>query len=253
MTNEELAQLIQGGRDDLMSQLWEQCHGWVAKMAIRWYTAFDGRRGVELDDLINAGYLALVRAVESYDPSAGGAFITWLTYHLKTAFCDTFGIRTEKGRRDPLNNAASLDAPVNADDPDSATLGDITPGNGESAFDDIMECDYQRAMREAIDAVLSELPPREADTIRRRYFKGETLGSIAKDRGVSTNAVSQSERKAIREIRRNKKAMYRLQEFSPYSGTSLGTWRRTGMSVEEYWLILREQYGGGTPDTYPSA
>lgn len=251
MTNEELVQLIQGGRDDLMPQLWEQCHGWVAKMAIRWYTAFDGRRGVAPDDLINAGYIALVNAAGTFDASAGGSFVTWLTYHLKTAFCDTFGIRTEKGRRDPLNNAVSLDAPLSADDPDGATLGDTIPSE-EDAFAAIDEDDYQQSLRRALEYAISSLPPKHADTIRRRYFGGESQGSIAESFGISTTAVSQMQRKALREIRKNKKAMYRLKEFSPYSGTGLSAWQRSGMSVEEYWLILREQYGGGTPDTQPS-
>ena len=85
MTNEELVFRIQQGERDLLPQLWEGVRGYVAKTARSYMVIYDGRYGVEFDDLIQSGFLAMVAAVESYEPK-DAKFTTWLTYHLKTAF-----------------------------------------------------------------------------------------------------------------------------------------------------------------------
>lgn len=241
-SNEKLVELIQSGRDDLMLQLWEQCSGWVATMAVRWHNAFDNRRGVELDDLINTGYIALAKAVESYDPSAGGGFITWLTYHLKTAFSYCYGVRTEKGRRDPINNSVSLDAPISADDPDGNTLGDIVGDPyGEQGYHELEDVDYNRALREALEAALDNIDAPCADAIRRRWFDGQTQQEIAESCGVARSMIHNRERRGFSQLRYGK-ALRILKEFNPYYGTGYSAWRQTGESVQERYVIMLEQY-----------
>ena len=76
--------------------------------------ALDGKGGVELADLVNSGFLAMVAAVESYQPE-NGAFSTWFMYHLKTAFAETTGYRTRRSRNDPIQCAVSLSTPLSDD------------------------------------------------------------------------------------------------------------------------------------------
>lgn len=66
-SNEELVLLIQSGRDDLLSQLWEQVERFVCQQARRWVQAWQSRR-VEFDDLYQSGFLAVIKAVENFDP-----------------------------------------------------------------------------------------------------------------------------------------------------------------------------------------
>ena len=124
MTNEELVALIQGGARDKLPELWAQVERFVAVQAHKRLVLSAALGGVEFGDLYNAGYLALVAAVDSFDPGAGCSFISWLTLALKTAFAEAGGYRSRKQARDPLHRAGSLDVPVGEDE-DSATLGDF--------------------------------------------------------------------------------------------------------------------------------
>lgn len=72
MSNEELVVLIQGGDRELLPQLWGQVERFVAKQASRRMAATGGFGGVEFEDLYSSGYIALVAAVDSFDPAAGG-------------------------------------------------------------------------------------------------------------------------------------------------------------------------------------
>lgn len=112
--------------------------------ARRWHRAFNGSRGVVLDDLEQVGFLALTKAAETWNPDSG-AFSTWLTFQLKTAFAAAYFMRTERDRKDPLNDAVSLDTPPTGTDED-VMLRDIIPdAAAELAFEDVEHKDlWQR-------------------------------------------------------------------------------------------------------------
>lgn len=82
MSNEKLVVLIQAGEREYLPQLWAQVERFVAKQASRRMTATGGFGGVEFWDLYDSGYIALVGAVESFDPEAGRSFVGWLALHL---------------------------------------------------------------------------------------------------------------------------------------------------------------------------
>lgn len=95
MTNEELVALIQGGERDKLAVLWEQVERFVAQQACQWILFSGGLGGVEVDDLYQSGYIALVATMDSYDPTAGRSFIGWLSLALKTAFAESGGYRSK--------------------------------------------------------------------------------------------------------------------------------------------------------------
>ena len=70
MTNEELVILIHNGQTELMQELYDQNRGMIYRVASRcgqsWYTA-----SVDIDDLMQSGYIALAVAVEAHDDSKG--------------------------------------------------------------------------------------------------------------------------------------------------------------------------------------
>ena len=72
--------------------------------------------GVEFGDLYNSGYLALIAAADTYNPTAGCSFIGWLSMSLKTAFAEAGGYRSRKQALDPLHRASSLNAPLGNDE-----------------------------------------------------------------------------------------------------------------------------------------
>lgn len=153
MTNEELAMEIQAGRSDYTA-LWEQMRRFVCQQANRYFVMYCGsctRAGVELDDLIQCGFMALRDAVRAYRPESGYSLLAYIKYPLLKHFREACGIRTT--RRDPLNNCASLDKPVG--DEGKATLGDLQPS--QSAAQDmeaVLERKYMTELHEAIETAL---------------------------------------------------------------------------------------------------
>ena len=126
MTNEEWAMEIQAGRAGY-GELWEQVRRFIRLQAYKYQTLHAGlceRAGVELDDLLQCDFLALRDAVEAYDPERGYKLPTYIRYPLQNRFHDATGIRGNR-KRDPLNLAVRLDAPIGDADGD-ATLGEQT-------------------------------------------------------------------------------------------------------------------------------
>ena len=182
MTNEELVALIQAGERDKLPELWDQVERFVARQANRLLTALGlsgVQSGLEFEDLYNSGYIALVAAVDSYDPEA--LFITWFGYHLKTAFAEAGGYRSKRQSRDPLRRAISMDAPVKAgeDDGDKAAFGDFIPDPGAAqAFQDAEDQIYQEQLKAVLEWALETLDADEEAAIRARYYQGRTLEQI---------------------------------------------------------------------------
>ena len=168
MSNEELAIAIRQGGQGRTLELWEQVNGLVKRKAMQIMTALKlsgNPRGVEFDDLYQTGYLAMVAAVETYSPERG-AFSTWFMFHLKTAFSEATGYRTKNDRCEPLNTAASLDRPVQPDEPDGGTLGELVPDSrAADAIENVEESVYHEQLHKAIDGAISELSPDNAQGI----------------------------------------------------------------------------------------
>lgn len=73
MTNEEWAMEIQAGRAGY-GELWEQVRRFIRLQAYKYQTLHAGlceRARIELDDLLQCGFLALRDAVEAYGPERG--------------------------------------------------------------------------------------------------------------------------------------------------------------------------------------
>ncbi|MBD5170043.1 MAG: hypothetical protein HDT20_08015 [Oscillibacter sp.] len=92
MSNEELAVMIQAGDRERLTELWDQVRRLVCQQARRW--AAGGRGGVEVEDLQQAGFIAVLRAADSFDSSKGAKFTTALDYYLKQEFTAAVGQRT---------------------------------------------------------------------------------------------------------------------------------------------------------------
>lgn len=237
MTNEELAMKIQNGEAEHMPQLWDQVKRLVYKMAHRWVFRFDGARGVTVDDLINSGYIALTEAVETFRPE--GAFTTWFTLYLKNAFLEAYGLRSHKN--DPLHGAVSLDAPLQIDE--DLTLGDsVADPYGEAALLAQEDKLFQVQLHEALEETLSTLPEDQSEVLRLHYYDSLSFAEIAQCVGVYPQTVKQRESKALRTIRRSPKAQQLTSfiDFDCYHGVGSGTFQRTGMSIQERYLMNLE-------------
>lgn len=171
MDNEELAVLIQAGDAGQIMTLWERVRLLALKEAGRWAAA--NKNGVELDDLGQEAFIALLEAVATFDSGAGARFSTWYMVHLKGAFTAACGMRTRRDRLDPLAGATSLDAPITQDDPDGGTLGDAIPDPGaELALRAVEEDGRWSRLHAVLSAAIAELPEEQRAAVRGRYWQG---------------------------------------------------------------------------------
>lgn len=246
MTNEALAKAIQeDGNEALMLQLWAQVKRWVAKYAMKWFLFYNGgrtttsRRGVTINDLIQSGYLAMVDAVQTFE-AGNGSFIGWLTFYLQNEFAALYGVRAERTKHDPINYALPFSAPIAPNKPDRGSIEDFyCDRTAKDGIQQIEDNDYIRSMRVALEKALDDIPPKDADTIRRKWLNNQTRSEIAADLGVSYNEIVRREKKGFSYLRRLQ-TIDKLREFNPYSCTSYKSWYRSGMSVEERYVIMND-------------
>lgn len=206
----KLVSEIKNGNSDLLPALWEAVENFIRfkasrRMKIMLANDTQPLRGNELDDYVQQGFLALMDAIEGFDPENGANFTTYLWYHLKRAFREVDGIRTAK--RDGLHKADSLNEQAyNDDEKDSGEKIYTVPDPvAEDAYLDIENRIFNEDLHKALLKAVDALPLVKREIIKARYFEGRTQKEIADSRGVSAERVRQNEREALREMRRKAK------------------------------------------------
>lgn len=203
MTRQEFTaavEAVQAGEPGATLKLWEGVRRFVAKAAHRWARNSNGRTSHE--DLMQAGFLAMLDAVEKFDSEReGGGFLAVLRLTLKTRFAEESGIRTT--RRDALHYADSADAPAYEDGP---TVADTVPDESAAlAFMGVEYGDFLDYCRRIIGAALDGLTPAQAAVVRLHYLDGLTLDEVAARRRLSSKqAVKEAEERALDHLARGK-------------------------------------------------
>ena len=195
--------------------------------------------GVDVEDLVQCGYIALADAVERFRPDGGYGFLSYLDNCLKTAFAECCGYRTSK--RNPLDAADSLDVPISEDT--ETTRGDLL-ADPVDQYKDAERRIWLEQLDQAVGAAMTDLPAELQDTLRRYFWKGQTLEEIAKDVGESKNAIQKRQTKGLQQIRRNLHR-YGLDQFveerTPYyAHVSADSFNATHMSAVDMAVIRRE-------------
>ncbi|MEV0143945.1 MULTISPECIES: SigB/SigF/SigG family RNA polymerase sigma factor [unclassified Nonomuraea] len=197
-------------------------------------------RGEPLEDLLQAAYVGLMKAINGFDPTLGHAFrgyaVVTMTGEVKRHFRDrTWAIRVPRlyqERRSELNRlvadlsqtlgrsptVAELAAKMNISEEDvlltldasaaystlslDAPLG--TDDDAASLGDVIPEDDDTLATmvdREAVKPLIDALPSREKHILLLRFFGNMTQAEIAAEFGISQMHVSRILRKVLDQLR----------------------------------------------------
>lgn len=259
---EELILKIQQGHTELYSELWEEMKGLIAWWAKRFF-AVNSANGISLglewmtpqnkkrciDDLVQAGFLGLVNAVEHYDPERG-SFTTLLSRYLLRAFQEATTGRSIKQKNDPLLRCRSLDEQIGDEDSD-ATLLDFIPDD-RNDIADAEERIFIEQLHDALEAALNAIPEREAAAIRSEFYDGCKQWETAEKLHTTPGRVHQLKNDGFRHIR-NSSSRKKLERFldentSFYHGHSCGAFNSTKSSGVERAVIrreyLREKYKG---------
>ena len=201
MTNEELAALLQdgsGGEDELLC-LWDQVRRFAASQARRWARA---STGVEVEDLLQAGFLAFMDALGTWNRDAA-MFITWYSIQLKGAFTEAAGLRTMRQRNDPLRGAVSLDAPVGHDEADPLTLLDVLEDpTAERAMQGVMERDFATERSRTLHRLLDQLDETQRQAVWLVHGFGFTVPQAAARLQLDAATVRSAADSGLRLLRR---------------------------------------------------
>lgn len=139
----------------------------------------------------------------------------------------------------------SLDVPVGDDE--EGSMYDLLPGQ-ESPEDGIVESIQQEQLRETLWSMVDELPDQQPEVLRMRYQEGKTLKEIGENIGGSIEKARQIENKAIRGLRRPRRArvlrslMYGDIYSKALKGNGVGHFNRTWTSSTEYAALELSEY-----------
>ena len=236
MTNEELAGRIRSGRTEHYADLWDQVERFVNVKANDYLHGQSVFRGVTHEDLMQAGFLAMVAAVNGYDPDSGAGFTTYLSFHLISQFNAAAGMRTARTQNDPIDSSISLDQP--AFDEGEDTLGDCC-ADPVDHFADADEKIQNEQLHEALEKALGELPEGEADILRMKFYQQMTVTALAELKGKSYNQINTMIARALNQLRRGAKKNG-LHEFiedrtNYYRRSNF----RTSQTSPVEWLVLK--------------
>lgn len=203
MTNEQLAEFIQqGGNDELAPLLWDKTHDLIYMIMSRYWKLCGEtfkRHGLELEDLRQESYNALLFAVKQYDREKPYKFTTYLNYAVKNTIR---GLLSNKSDTLNQSGAMSLEQPISEDkDGGVLLLGDtIEDETAVQEYERIDRLDEFKPLHEAVDG----LPDTERNVIQMRFFEGLTLKKAAERLGLSYQRVKQIESNALMLLRRGK-------------------------------------------------
>jgi RNA polymerase sigma factor (sigma-70 family) len=164
-------------------------------------------RGLEYVDLVQAGNIGLLRAIEKFNPERAkfSTFAYWWVWHFIVREIQNGG-RTvripvwvyEQSRREGVDLPAptvSLDAPIAGHD--DVVLADCIAGDSVDPLT-TLEDDERRAY---VKEQLGELSDRNREIIELRFYDDQTLTDISKTHAISRQRVRQLEVTALRLLR----------------------------------------------------
>jgi len=190
-------------------------------------------RGIELDDLLGYGREGLLDAARRFDPSRGVPFRAYANYRVRGAIIDGVRAMSRLPRRahERLNALAAANqygegavedaqapAPPGQRPADAErgledhlagmatamAMGLLTPtGRGEDGEHiGLADADPEQAVAEAellaaVRDAIADLPPEEAELVRRHYLQGERFDHVAAELGLSKSWASRLHTRAI--------------------------------------------------------
>lgn len=207
----------------------------VCKIANRYRDTLDKTGAVDIDDLIQAGMIAIVNAQKNYRQEEGSSFLHFSIFYIQSAIRRTLGIDRPGAN---LFTLVYLDDPINVDE--KITIMDTIPDpsipdNAEKLADDAEREERSTAVHEAVDRLKNH---RQREVITRMYFQGQNGPEIAAATGIPKTQVYMNKDEALRKLRKD----WRLKRtISPSFSTSLGSFREHMASVEERIVIWKEE------------
>lgn len=165
-------------------------------------------KGVDFDDLVSEGTLALIEAAEKYDPNRGNRFVGYAKPFIEQAMRKAISAQASGGMRGdaPVTQSGRKPAPVSMDAPvregSKYTLLDILADPDATSGDEVATL---RGLAEDLREAVKVLEDRERQVVESFYGLGHarlTMAEIAEDMGLKRERVRQVRDKALRKMAR---------------------------------------------------
>lgn len=244
MSNEDLAILAKSGEKEYIIQLWQQCERFILMKAKQYYNN-SYNKILEIDELKDIGYFALLDAVDYFKPQKGGKFLTVLTYFLSKHF--------EKAitKKDAALRALSLDEQLGDDD--GFTLADtLADKNAAKDLENVVdEQTLEYADKTISDACKAVLSPLQNEVLYKIFFKQMDLVVVAASLNVTKQDIARVCRSAFTRLRHcsytqrlRELLEYMPEDFNIYSEglkhTGITYYKQTGYSSVERAAEMHE-------------
>ena len=154
----------------------------------------------ERDDLVSAGMVGLIDAVDRFDPSRGVPFEAFARVRIRGAIIDE--LRRLDGRGRLFWKRVRMGEPIAERSADALSLDRLVEIGTEPSVADASEPVLEEDLWHDVGEAVQALPDRERDVIRRYYGASLTLREIGYELGVSEARVCQLHARAIAHLRR---------------------------------------------------
>lgn len=242
MTNEEI---IQQGGEDILTRLWVNNKAFIIRQAYRWRNVGQ----VELDDLIQCGFLAVADTVKHYDPTSG-AFITLLNFYIKKHFAECcasssgWTVAQWCKVKDIGIKVDSINRRIYTDNGDSAELGDFIP-DPEDKIAGLIDQFAHNALHDELEKMLRCLKSEEECIIRLRYYKDLPIEKISIQLNLPLERCRSILRSAFKHLRKMA-VKAKLEEYidihtNYYAHVGVERFQNTGTSAVELIVMRREE------------
>ncbi len=215
----------------------QQYKGWVMQIVKRYSGLLNSTGAIDTEDMVQAGIVALLEAMRSYDPTQGKTFIGWSFFPIRNEILKLFGY-DNPGRKQPPQQLIYLDEPF--DDEGTETLADtIEDPNSvdpeEKAIQDAEREEIQTTVRTAIERIQNE---NYRKVVKSLWLDGKGKKELAEDMGISVKDVSYLDRTGRSKLSQD----WRLKRLAyPLFRSGLSTYKTTLTSAVERAILWREQ------------
>ncbi len=212
MSNEELTVLINQGRAELLSVLWEQTRALLFCIMKRCASEYDYEsRGYTLEDLEQECYIVLCEAVKSYNPDKNYKLSTYFSFCTKNHLNAIIGNRIKSIGLDLLNGAESLNKTI-SDNDESLTLADII-ADETNDYEHVDDTVFNDELHNALEKALNDLEQMQRDCIKLHFYGNRSVTETGKYFNISQGKARQHINKGIKHLRRNKELRKHREEI----------------------------------------
>lgn len=226
-----------------MLELYQQHKRLVQYVANRYKEAVKHTPAVDMEDLLQAGYIGLYNAAASYD-SAKGSWTNWAVYHIRNEMQKALG----RSKKEP---PLSLDALMYTDSEGNAcALLDFLP-SGEDLAWAIADAQERSAIVQAVRHTMEErISPQGREAISRVDFAHQTMKQAAQEMGCTEYQVLSARLQAFQRMKRAPELMRVSGELDRKKweashdwtrGSGLAAFRACGDSCVERAVWMRER------------